>query len=415
VRGTTEAEISPERLPVAPEDKEISLLDVLIVLAGRKSLIIRTVLLLVLVTTGIVLLLPNKYTATTSMLPPQQNTSSSLGLLSQLGGLNSLSFMTGGNIPLKNPNDLQVALLKSQTVEDAMVDRFHLMDLYHAKRMSEARKKLENNIDIENGAKDGLIRLSVTDRSPERAAQMANAYVEEFKKFSARLAVTEASRRRLFFEQQLAQSKNDLANAEERQKKMEQTTGVLQIDAQTRAIIASVAELGAQIAAKQVQIRALRSFAAEDNPQLQVAQEELAGLEAQQQRLGASSDSSANALLIPKGKMQENQVEYVRRLRDVKYYETIFELLARQYESAKVDEARQGTEVQIVDRATVPDHHSFPKRTLLVIGAVFLGLFVGVVWALVDEAMARLSRNPAESIRLDTLRSLLRIRKRARA
>ena len=415
MRGTTDAEISPERLPVEPEDKEISLLDVLIVLARRKGFLIKITLFLVLVTAVVVLLIPNKYTSTTSLLPPQQSTSSGLGLLNQLGALGSISFMSGGNLPLKNPNELQVALLKSQTVEDAMVQRFHLQELYHAKRMSQARKKLEDNVEIENGAKDGLIRLSVTDRSAERAAEMANAYVDEFKKFSAKLAVTEASRRRVFFEQQLAQSKNDLANAEEQLKKMEQSTGVLQIDAQTRAMIASVAELRAQIAAKQVQIRALRSYAAEDNPQLQVAQEELAGLQAQQQRLGASSDSAANALLIPRGKMQENQVEYVRRLRDVKYYETIFELLARQYESAKVDEARQGTEVQIVDRATVPDHHSSPKRTLLVIAAVFAGLFIGVVWTLVHEALARIARNPVESIRLETLRSHLRIRKRARA
>ena len=302
-----------------------------------------------------------------------------------------------------------------QTVEDAMVDRFRLIDLYHAKRRSEARKRLENNVEIENGAKDGLIRLSVTDRSPERATQMANGYVDEFKKLGAKLAVSEAGRRRSFFEQQLNGAKNDLANAEEQLKKMEQTTGVLQIDAQTRAMIASVAELRAQIAAKQVQIRALRSFAADDNPQLQVAQQELGGLQAQQEKLGASSEGLSNGFLMPKGKMQEHQVEYVRRLRDVKYYEAIFELLARQYESAKVDEARQGAEVQVVDPATIPDHHSSPKRTLLVIGAAFLGIFIGVVWALVAEGLDRISRIPAENIRLETLRSHLRIRKRARA
>ena len=393
-----------------PGEGDTSLLDILIVLARRKSLILKTTLVLVLLTVGVCLALPNKYTATTSLLPPQQNTGSSLNFLSQLGGLSSLASMAGGSVPLKNPNDLQVALLKSQTVEDAMVDQFHLLDLYHAKRRSEARKKLENNVEIESGAKDGLIRLSVTDRSAERAAQMANGYVDEFKKFSAKLAVSEASRRRIFFEQQLAQTKNDLTNAEEQLKKMEQTTGVLQLDAQTRAMIESVAQLRAQIAAKQVQIRALRSYAADDNPQLVVAEQELEGLEAQQQKLGASSDSAANAFLIPKGKMQENQVEYVRRLRNVKYNEAIFELIARQYESAKVDEARQGAEVQVVDRATVPDHHSSPKRTLLAIGAVFVGIFIGVVWALVAEGVNRISRNPTESIRLETLRSLLRLR-----
>jgi uncharacterized protein involved in exopolysaccharide biosynthesis len=363
---------------------------------------------------AITLLIPNGYTATTSLLPPQQNSSAGAGLLSQLGGLTSLASMAGANLSLKNPNDLQVALLKSQTVEDAMVDRFHLMDLYHAKRRSQARKKLENTMEIESGAKDGLIRLSVTDRDPQRAAQMANGYVEEFKKFTADLAVTEASQRRLFFEHQLAQAKNNLSNAEEQLKKTEQTTGVLQIDAQTRTVIESVASLRAQIAAKEVQIRAMRAFATDANPQLQVAEEELAGLEAQQQKLGSSSDSAEAGLLIPKGNMQQNQLEYVRRFRDVKYYETIFELMARQYEVAKVDEARQGAEVQIVDRATVPDFHSTPKRTYMVLGAGLLGLFIGVAWALAADGLARISRNPAESERLQTLRRLLAFRRSAR-
>jgi tyrosine-protein kinase Etk/Wzc len=411
----TESDKITDQELIEPREGDISLLEILIVFARRKAMILKTVVVLVLVTVLVCVLLPNRYTATSSLLPPQQNASSSLGLLNQLGSLNSIVSMAGGNASLKNPNDLQVALLKSQTVEDAMVDRFHLMDLYHAKRRSEARKKLENNVEIENGVKDGLIRVSVTDRSADRAAEMANGYVEEFKKFSAKLAVSEASRRRLFFEQQLAQSKNDLTNAEEQLKKMEQTSGVLQIDAQTRAIIESVAQLRAQIAAKQVQIRALRAFATDDNPQLRVAQEELAGLQAQQQKLGSSSDSAADALLIPKGNMQQNQVQYVRRLRDVKYYEAIFELIARQYETAKVDEARQGAEVQVVDQATVPDHHSSPKRTLMVIGAAFLGIVIGLASALVTEGLARISRNPIERTRLETLRRLVRVRKGARA
>jgi uncharacterized protein involved in exopolysaccharide biosynthesis len=393
---------------------DTSLLEILIVIARRKNLIFKTVIVMVLLTVVITLLIPNGYTATTSLLPPQQSSSAGAGLLSQLGGLTSLASMAGANISLKNPNDLQVALLKSQTVEDAMVDRFHLMDLYHAKRRSDARKKLENTVEIESGSKDGLIRLSVTDRDPQRSAQMANAYVEEFKKFTAHLAVTEASQRRLFFENQLARARNDLSDAEEQLKKTEQTTGVLQIDAQTRAVIESVASLRAQIAAKEVQIRAMQSFATGDNPQLQVAEEELAGLQAQQQKLGSSSDNTDSGLMIPKGNMQQNQLEYVRRFRDVKYYETIFELIARQYEAAKVDEARQGAEVQIVDRATVPDFHSTPKRTYMVLGAGVLAVFIGIAWALAAEAIARISRNPTENVRLQTLRSLLVLRKRAR-
>jgi uncharacterized protein involved in exopolysaccharide biosynthesis len=397
--------------PAQPEG-EISILGIFIVLAHRKGMILKVFFVIVLITIVICLLLPNEFTATTTLLPPQQSGSAGAALLSQLGGLGSL---VSAGLPMKNPNDLQVALLRSQTVEDAMVDRFHIMDRTHAKRRSEARTALEGSVRIEAGSKDGLIHLSATDRDPQRAAQMANGYVEEFKKFSATLAVTEASQRRLFFERQLSQAKENLADAEEKLKRTEQATGVLQIDAQTRAVIESVAQLRAQIAAKQVQLRAMRQSSTGQNPVVQVAEEELAALEAQQKALGASSDGTADAFLIPRGKMQQTNIDYIRKYRDVRYYETIFELLARQFEIAKLDEARQGVEVQVVDRATVPDHHSYPKRTFTVLGAAFFGVFLGVTWALAAEGLARLSRNPSERERLHTLRESLAFKRRSRA
>jgi uncharacterized protein involved in exopolysaccharide biosynthesis len=235
---------------------------------------------------------------------------------------------------------------------------------------------------------------------------MANGYVEEFKRLSATLAVTEASQRRLFFEQQLAQAKDNLATAEEELKRTEQKTGLVQLDAQTRATIELLADLRGQIAAKEVQISAMRSFATGENPDLQIAEQQLAGLRAQEQRMGAASEGATNAL-IPKGNMQEAGIEYIRKLRDVKYFETIFDLLARQYEVAKVDEAREGAVVQVVDRAVVPDRKSSPKRTLIVLGSVVLGLFLGVVWAFSKEGWTRLSNNPAEHARMEELKGLV--------
>jgi len=384
-----------------PPEEEISLLDLLIVIAARRWLILKVIIVVIALAVTISLLLPFRYTALTSILPPQEG-SVGMGMMSQLSGLGSVASLTGG-LGLKNPNDLQVAMLKSRTVEDAVIDRFHLMALYHTKRMSEAQKVLESNIDIDGSSKDGLIRISATDHDPKFAEELANGYVEEFKKFSATLAVTEASRRRLFFEQQLAQAKDNLANAEEELKKTEQKTGMIQIDSQARAVIESVAQLRAQIAAKQVQIQAMQTFATGENPDMQIAEQELAGLKAQEERLGAASD----ALTIPKGNMQQSELEYVRKLRDVKYYETIFDLLARQYEAAKVDEARQGALVQVVDRAIVPDHRSSPKRTLIVLAAGVFGVILGVCWAFAVEGYARLSRNPADRARLDTLKALL--------
>ena len=331
--------------------------------------------------------------------------------MSQLGNLGSVASLAGGNLGLKNPNDLQVAMLKSRTVEDAMVDRFHLMDFFKVTHKSDARKMFEKIVEIDSGLKDGLIRISVTDPSPQRAEEMANGYVEELKRLSATLAVTEASQRRLFFEQQLAQAKDNLANAEEDLKKTEQKTGLVQLDAQTRATIELLADLRGQIAAKEVQISAMRSFATGENPDLQIAEQQLAGLRAQEQRMGAASEGATNAL-VPKGNVQEAGIEYIRKLRDVKYFETIFELLARQYEVAKVDEARQGAVVQVVDRAVVPDRKSSPKRTLIVLGAAVLGLFSGVLWAFSREGLTRLSNNPEERSRVEELKELISSKKK---
>jgi len=410
VLSDTERSSEPVLTPSAEE--EISLLDLVAVFLRYRRLILKIALGTALAGALISMVLPFRYTASTAILPPQQGGSAGSALMSQLGGLGSVASLAGGGaLGLKNPNDLQVAMLKSRTVEDAMIDRFNLIQLYHAKRRSEAQKKLEKVVDIDSGSKDGLIRISVTDGDPQRATNMANGYVEEFKKFSATLAVTEASQRRLFFEQQLSQAKDNLAKAEEELKKTQQKTGLIQMDAQARTAIQLVAELRGQIAAKEVEISAMRSFATGENPDLQIAEQQLAGLRSQEGKIGAASEGGLNAL-DPKGNIQESVIEYARKLRDVKYFETIFDLLARQYEVAKVDEARQGSIVQIVDRAVVPDHRSSPLRALIVLGALVFGIFLGTAVAFFKEGLTRLSNNPAEKARLEALKVLMATRKK---
>ncbi|MEO6802232.1 MAG: GNVR domain-containing protein [Granulicella sp.] len=382
---------SARSVPTVPTEEEISLLDLSIEVVRKWRFLIKATLGAALIGLIASLLWPSLYTATIVILPPQQSSSSGSALLAQLSGsLGSVASLAGGGLGgLKNPNDLQVALLKSRTVEDAMLDRFHLPALYHKKYRSDARKKFESRVNIDSGTKDGLIRISVTDRDAQRAADLANGYVEEFKKQSATLAVTEASQRRLFFEQQLEQSKNNLATAEEDLKKTEQKTGMIQLDSQARAVIELVAQLHAQIAAKEVQIQGMRSFGTNENSDIQMAEQELAGLQAQQRKMGAvGGDEVSSGVLIPKGNLQQAGLEYVRKSRDVKYYETIFSLLARQYEAAKVDEARQGAVVQVVDAAIVPDKRSWPLRTYFVFGAAILGMMLSVVWILSRERLA---------------------------
>jgi len=409
----TETETLPS-IALERQGEEISTLDILIVLARRKWLIFKITIGFALIALLISLLLPKSYTATTTVLPPQQNSSISSTIMAQLGSLGSLGAIAGSGIGLKNPNEIYVAMFKSRTVEDAMIQRFGLMAEYHQKYMSTARKAFENHATVVAGTKDNLIRISVEDRDPKRAAEMANAYVQEYRNLSQHLAIGEAGQRRLFFEDQLEQAKNNLANAEEELKKTQQKTGMLQLDSQTRALIESAAALRAQITAKEVQLQAMRTYATGQNADVVQTEQELESLRAQLAKIGgAGSTDDTAGLIVPKGQVPEAGIEYVRKLREVKYRETIFEILARQFELAKLDEAKEGALIQVVDPAIVPDYKSFPKRGLITVIAGFAGLLIGMMVAFLREGLERLQQDPEQNARLNILRKAIWTKKTA--
>jgi len=302
------------------DETDISFLDILVLLVERKRFILRFMLAAFVLAIVVSLLLPVRYEAKIVLLPPQQNSSVGSSLTGQLGGaLGALGALASGSLGLKNPADMYVSLLMSRTVEDGMIKRFGLMQEYHAKRMSGARKQFENRTKVVAGSKDGLIRITLEDGDPKRAAELANGYVDEFRKLSATLAITEAARRRLFFEQQLEQAKENLSAAEDAMAKTQQSTGVLEIDSQARALIESAAVLRAQVVAKQVEIEGMRSFATDDNPNVVLAKQELAALQSQLQRVAGSQNYAGSDINLSKGRVTQSGMEYLRRYRDLKY------------------------------------------------------------------------------------------------
>jgi len=410
-------EIQPEpiieerKLETAEAETEVSVLDLLVVLLQRKRFIMRFVVGAAVLSSVVALLLPVSYEGKILLLPPQQNSSIGSAFLAQLGGLGalgSLSSLAGGGLNLKNPADMYVSLLTSRTVEDAMIQRFDLMNEYHKKRLTDTRKELERRTTIVAGTKDGLIRLTLEDRDPKRAAELANGYVEEFRRLSATLAITEAARRRLFFEQQVQQAKDKLTEAEEAMTKTQQSTGVLQIDSQARSLIESAAILRAEVVAKQVQIESMRSFATDDNPNLILAKQQLVALQSQLEHLAGSQQDPGSDINLSKGRVTQSGMEYLRRYRDLKYQETVFELLAKQFEVAKLDEAREGAMIQVVDAAVPPDKKSFPPRTLIVMASTILAFFISVFWVFQREKFARAFELPENRQRLRTIKGLWR-------
>jgi len=390
----------PETPPQDASASDVSLLPLLEILLRRRKFILLLTLGVTVAAAVTVLLIPSRYTAETVVLPPGQNTSMNSALLNQLGGSGALASAAGASLGIKSPGDMYVSLFRGRTVEDAVIRRFGLMARYREKTMTDARRAFENRSTVLLGVKDGLIRISVTDWEPQLAASIANGYVEEFRKLSASLAMTEASQRRIFFQQQLLEANEDLASAEEAMKSTQQSTGVLQIDSQARSLIESAGILRGQIAAKEVQLQAMRSYATEDNPQMVIAQQQLIALKGQLAKLAGSDQNSASDIIVPKGNIPEAGMEYVRKLRDVKYYETIVELIAKQYEMAKLDEARQGGVVQVADMAVPPDKRSFPKRTVTVVLAALLGLLFACCWCIVAEQFGhmRATRNEAQRV-----------------
>jgi uncharacterized protein involved in exopolysaccharide biosynthesis len=397
-------------LPVEPSD-EISLLDLLIVLAERKALIFKITVIFAVVAVIVSLLLPVRYTATVILLPPQQSASMGNALASQLGSMGGVAALAGGSLGLKNPNDMYVGMLKSRTVEDSMVEHFELMREYHKRYPSDARKEFEERASVDGSGKDGLIHISVEDRDPRRAADLANGYVDQYRSLSHHLAISEASQRRLFFEQELEQAKNNLANAEDALKETEQKTGLIQLDSQARALIESAATLRAQITVREAEVQGMQSYATGENAQLMQAQRELDSLRAQMAKLGGSAQGSGAELLVPKGSVPAAGLEYARKVRDVKYYDTIFDLLARQFEMAKLDEAKEGALIQVVDPAIPPDRKSFPKRGLIVAIASVVGLLFGVFMVLCQVGFRRMDDDPEVSGKMAILRRALRFRK----
>jgi tyrosine-protein kinase Etk/Wzc len=390
-------------------ESEVSVLGILALLASHKRLILFAVVGAALLSTVVAFLLPVRYEANIVMMSPQQNSSigSALGQLGSAGSLGSLAplaSLASGGLGIKNPADMYVSLLTSRTVEDALIQRFGLMAEYREKRLSDARKELEYRTTAVAGAKDGLIRISVEDRDPRRAAELANGYVEEFRKLSASLAITEAARRRLFFEQQLQEAKDNLSVAEEAMRATQQSTGVLQIDSQARSLIESAAILRGQVVAKQVQIQSMRSFAAEDNPRLILAKQELVALQAQLERLAGSKPDAGSDIILSKGRVTGSGIEYVRRLRDLKYHETVFELLAKQFEIAKLDEAREGSIIQVVDSAIAPDKRSSPHRLLIVVSVTILAFFLAGFWIVLRQRWALASHLPENRQKLQAIR-----------
>jgi tyrosine-protein kinase Etk/Wzc len=386
------------------QESEISLLEILTAIGEEK----KTIGLFTFVGTAlglaVALLSTPIYTAKTTLLPPQQNQGGSSAMLASLGALAATAGVGGA---LKAPEELYVGLLKTDSVANALIERFKLQERYKTTTLDDTRKVLTGNTLVNADRKSTLISVEVSDRDPAFSAQIVNAYAEELRRLMTRLAVTEAQQRRLFFEQQMEKAKTDFIRAELAVKQAQDKSGLISLDAQTQSTIGAAAQVRGQIVAREVQLQATRPFAGPENPELKRLLSELVSLRTQLAKIeGGGADVPASV-----GKDSAESLANVRIFRELKYQEAIYTAMLQQFQLAKADEAREAPLVQQVDIGLPPDRKSKPKRSIIVLAALFVGLILGMMVAFWRRAAHKARQDPSSFREWLALRSAWSLRR----
>lgn len=371
-------------------EDEISLLDLLQTIADNLRLLVLGPLLVGLAALGITLAIHPTYTATVKFLPPQQQQSAAASMLASLGGLGGLAGAAAG---IKNPADQYIAFLKSNNVQDALIERFQLQDRYETKFKIDTRQVLSSSTRTAAG-KDGLITIDIDDKDPQFAANLANAHVDELQKLLARLAVTEAQQRRAFFEKQLSQVKDKMIAAELTLRATGISGNVLKSN--PASAVAAVAALKAQVTAQEVKLGAMRGYLAETAPDFKLAMNELSNLRHQLSKQEEDEPMTAG------------HSDYVAAYREFKYHETLFELFAKQFELAKVDESREGAVIQVLDTAQPPERKAKPKKALIATLATLVAGFVLLLFVFIRQGLRSARKDPAAAEKFSQLKTAWR-------
>ena len=390
----------------------IDVLDILLVLArDRLRIALVTLIFLLLGAAVSFLFLKPTFTATATILPPQQQQSSASALLGQLS---SLAGLGGAGGLLKNPADIYVAMIMSRSSADDLIHRFHLQSVYKTKTMEDTRKAFKSHVTTEM-TKDGVIEIDVKDHDPQRASDLANGLVSGLYHLTSTLAITEAAQRRLFFYQQMQAEKTALAAAQEDLRKTQEKTGLIQLSDQAAEIIRNVADLRAQIVSREVDLQAMRTYATDQNPdvtrlqqQIDTLQKQLTTMENNQRRIQPGN------IQLPTVQVPKAGLEYANKFREVTFHTTLLTLLFKEYEAARIDEAKSAPLIQVVDHAVPPDKKSGPPRMLLAFAAGVLGFLAGSAWALLRQALKNIKRHPDRAEKLERLFESLRVRTAAR-
>ncbi len=379
---------------VAPVTSAGSGLDTLAAVLRRWRLLVVGPVLIGGMALAVSFTLPKVYLATTVILPPQQAQSAAASVLASLGALAGAVGSSGGS---RSPGDQYVALMQSTTLEGRIISAFKLDQVYETQYRFQTHRVLKERVLVAADRRSGLISIAVEDQDPKRAADMANAYVSQLRSLTSELAITEAQQRRSFFEQQLQRTRDRLTSAQRalQESGFDQTT----LRAEPKSAADGYAKLMAELTAAEIKLKVMRGYLTEQASELQQQAALVAGLRSQVEKIEAAPRSSGPG----------KDPDYLSRYREFKYQEALFELFARQYEAARVDESREGPLVQVIDQATVPEYKIKPKRGLIALLSALLAFMLLLTWVLGRHWLARgLANDPALVAGLESLRQAVR-------
>jgi uncharacterized protein involved in exopolysaccharide biosynthesis len=373
---------TPHQPPPRAED-EINLLEYLLVLVKHKKMIIGSCVVTFILACIVTLLMTNIYTSTARVLPSNDKSSGMASMLGDMGGLASLAGISPGG----SNAELYAGMLKSRTIADAIIDQFDLMEVYEQEYRVKTYTALQDHVNISVGKDDNIISISVEDEDPQRAAAIANTYVNELQQLNVKLNLNSAGRERVFLQERLTVVKDDLINAEQKLQAFQEQNKTIRIDDQATAIIEAIARLKGELASKEVELGVLLSMQTEQNPQVKKVRSSIAQLKDQLAKLERKPEGQniPDDIFLATSAVPELGMKYARLLREFKIQETLFELLTKQYEMAKIQEAKNTSTLQVLDDAVPADKKSKPRRSLIVLVATFVVGFFAVIWAFMRE------------------------------
>ncbi len=384
-------------------------LDLLLAVAMRKRLILITTGVVTVLAAIVTLFIKNTYEATTVILPPRQEQSMSALISGQLGSIAALSGgggMGSAALSLKSPNEIYSQLLLSRAVGTRLINLYNLKVRFQEKTEGDTLKALAKHTRIDLD-KSNLIRITVSTHDAVFSSQLANAYVDQLHDLNTTLALTESSQRRIFYQQQLDQQKVVLADAEADFQQMQKRTGLVQLNGQAEIASRSIESIRSEISVRSAQLQSLSLSDTQENPEYQRLRSEVSSLQAELVALENSNKSfTPGDIEIPTAKLPESLTEYTRTLRELRLQENVYDLLVKQFEAAKIDEAKTAPLIQVVDRAVPPERKSGPPRLLITLGACIATFLIMVLWSLTSYIWGILRRDVYTGPKLDLLKNI---------